>query len=84
MLLQAGLCRGVVHQGVDGRADLPVGAVGPDDQLEDRPLPPAVRRHRRGDPGRLEGLVPPPRKEERVEEREREKETDLFFVLFLC
>lgn len=51
--LQAGLRRGLVHPRVDGRADLPVGAVGPHHQLEDRPVPAALRRHGRGDPGRV-------------------------------
>lgn len=56
MLFKAGLCCGVVHQRVDGGADLPVGSVGPDDQLEDRAVPAAMWRHRRGDPGCL-GIV---------------------------
>ncbi|XP_077479242.1 ceramide glucosyltransferase isoform X2 [Stigmatopora argus] len=53
-LLQVGLCRGLVHPRVHGGADLPVGAVGPHHQLADRPLPPPLRRHRRGDPRRLD------------------------------
>jgi len=53
VLLQAGLRRGVVHPGVHGGADLPVGAVGPNYQLEDRPVPATLWRHRGGDPRRL-------------------------------
>ena len=52
-LLQAGLRCGLVHQGVDDHSDLPVCAVGPHHQLEDRPIPVTLRRHRRGDPGRI-------------------------------
>ncbi|XP_061656657.1 ceramide glucosyltransferase isoform X2 [Syngnathoides biaculeatus] len=52
-LLQAGLRRGVVHPRVHGGADLPVGAVGSHHQLADRPVPAPMRRHRRGDPGRV-------------------------------
>lgn len=51
--LQVGLRCGLVHPGVHGRADLPVGSVGPHHQLEDGPVPAALRRHRRGDPGRV-------------------------------
>lgn len=53
MLLQAGLCRGVVHQGVHGGADLPVSPVGPHHQLENWSVPAALWRHRRGDPRRV-------------------------------
>lgn len=57
LLLQAGLRRRLVHQGVDGRSDLPVSSVGPDHQLENRTVPASLRRHGRGDPG---CLVAPP------------------------
>lgn len=52
-LLQAGLCGGVVHPRVHGGADLPFGALGSHHQLADRPVPAPMRRHCRGDPGRL-------------------------------
>lgn len=45
VLLQAGLRRGLVHQRVHGRADFPVGFVGSNDQLENRPLPAALWWH---------------------------------------
>lgn len=64
VLLEARLCSRLVHQGVDGGADLPVGSVGPNHQLEDWTLPATLRRHRWGDPRCLvtsvTGLICPP------------------------